>query len=108
MYGVIESVTLINRENNGSGGMWCCCCIFLFSPHLGETSSNNAFAFVKYTDPLFSAAAIEAENGQEWLGCSIRVQYCESVDKKAKYQKVKYTHKQQKRQTNTFTYSPQL
>ena len=54
---------------------------FIEAASLGPRS---AFAFVRFIDPSASAAAIEAENGAEWLGRRIRVQYCESSEMKTK------------------------
>lgn len=72
-----------------------------------SATSRSAFAFVRFTDPPSSAAAIEAENGQEWLGRRIRVQYCESAEMKTKRRAVKYTHQQQSQSPPTSAPQPQ-
>mmetsp|Transcript_10542 Transcript_10542/g.43013 ORF Transcript_10542/g.43013 Transcript_10542/m.43013 type:complete len:673 (+) Transcript_10542:185-2203(+) len=51
---------------------------------------RSAFAFVRYKSAAHSAAAIENENGVEWLERRIRVQYCESQEMKNKRRANKY------------------
>merc|ERR1712232_1253850 len=83
-YGEIESLTLVNRENNTD--------IDQEENNLSSPSPNdptisrqrNAFAFIRYKDESYSAAAIKEQNGIEWLGKRIRVQYCESKEMKNK------------------------
>lgn len=90
VYGEIESATLINREENNDPSSFGNSPV----PNSASQSSNgedpnvsrprNAFAFIRFKDPEYSAAAIEGENGKDWLGHRIRVQYCESKEMKNK------------------------
>eukprot|EP00026_Physarum_polycephalum_P004277 Phypoly_transcript_04294.p1 GENE.Phypoly_transcript_04294~~Phypoly_transcript_04294.p1 ORF type:complete len:546 (+),score=93.93 Phypoly_transcript_04294:324-1961(+) len=81
-YGEIETVSLVNKDDEIDE-----------AASLGPASlgPHSAFAFVRFADPAASAAAIEAENGAEWLGRRIRVQYCESAEMKNKRRITKYT-----------------
>jgi RNA recognition motif-containing protein len=83
-YGEIESASVINKEDGADG-----------SEEPPSPGPRSAFAFVRYTDPSSSAAAIEAENGVEWLGRRIRVQYCESAEMKNKRRQTKYAQQTQ-------------
>lgn len=82
-YGEIESSSLINKEEGAD-----------VPDEPPSPGPRSAFAFVRYTDPASSAAAIEAENGAEWLGRRIRVQYCESAEMKNKRRQTKYAQAQ--------------
>ncbi|KAL6071263.1 Flowering time control protein FCA, variant 2 [Balamuthia mandrillaris] len=68
-YGPIESISLVKKDEGEE-------------PETGIPRS--AFAFVRFKDASSSASAIEQENGTEWLGKRIRVQYCESADMKGR------------------------
>jgi RNA recognition motif-containing protein len=81
-YGDIESITLINKDEGHESAE---------ASMQGQGQAlRSAFAFIRYTDPSSSSAAIEAENGVEWLGRRIRVQYCESAEMKSKRRAGKY------------------
>lgn len=85
VYGEIESATLINREeNNDSSFRNTSPSPNGVSDESNSTRPRNAFAFIRYKTPEHSAAAIESENGKDWLGNRIRVQYCESKEMKNK------------------------
>jgi RNA recognition motif-containing protein len=66
-YGTIENISLIKRSNNNQMSV-----------------PKNSFAFIRYKDPESSIPAIENENGSEWLGEKIRVQYCQTQEMKEK------------------------
>eukprot|EP01113_Clastostelium_recurvatum_P044055 TRINITY_DN7391_c0_g1_i5.p1 TRINITY_DN7391_c0_g1~~TRINITY_DN7391_c0_g1_i5.p1 ORF type:complete len:516 (-),score=22.36 TRINITY_DN7391_c0_g1_i5:71-1618(-) len=77
-YGEIESVTLVNKSDDGS---------LADAMVVGTESAQaakSAFAFVRYVNPASSIAAIEYENGAEWIDRRLRVQYCESTEMKSK------------------------
>uniref|UniRef100_A0A7S4HI81 RRM domain-containing protein n=1 Tax=Vannella robusta TaxID=1487602 RepID=A0A7S4HI81_9EUKA len=89
VYGEMESVTLVNRAENNPDSRDDGRTVTSPSPTSASADPNgtrpaNAFAFIRYKDEEFSAAAIEAENGTDWLGKRIRVQYCESKEMKNK------------------------
>lgn len=52
-------------------------------PFLKKTE-KSAFAFVRYVEPAGAALAIENENGVDWCGRRVRVQYCETPETKSK------------------------
>jgi len=68
-YGEIESSTLVNRFANDEDD---------------TKGARSAFAFIRYKDETAASSAIENENGITWLERRIRVQYCESQEKKNK------------------------
>lgn len=74
VYGPVESITFVNRSSAADN----------------PEGSRSSFAFVRFADPLASSQAIEQENGTEWFGRRIRVQYCESQEMKAKRRENKY------------------
>lgn len=81
-YGEMESLTLVNRENNNDDHEEN-----NIPAQIGDSSTprqRNAFAFIRYKDEAHSALAIKEQNGTEWLGKRIRVQYCESKEMKNK------------------------
>jgi len=100
-YGEMESLTLVNcAENNTDLNEETSPSSTPSPTPYGESNSvrqANAFAFIRYKDEAHAAAAIESENGTDWLGKRIRVQYCESKEMKnkrrAKYMKYNpYVH----------------
>jgi len=48
----------------------------------GDEKNRSAFAFVRFAEPYSAPFAIESENGIEWLGKRIRVQFCEPPEVK--------------------------
>jgi len=74
-YGKIQSVTVVNKDSATDGTV---------EDQYQDQNSRSAYAFLRYVDPASSSAAIEQENGQEWLYRRIRVQYCESQEMKSK------------------------
>merc|ERR1712232_1189010 len=86
VYGDIESITLINREDINNNEQNFNGVQSNQTDDLNSSTSRprNAFAFIRYKEQEHSAAAIQAENGKEWLGNKLRVQYCESKEMKNK------------------------
>jgi len=76
-YGELESVTLVYRESE--------------VPEDEDKAPRSAFAFVRYDNIQSSENAIEAENGIEWLGQKIKVQYSESKEMKHRRRLKKYS-----------------
>eukprot|EP01097_Dermamoeba_algensis_P001076 TRINITY_DN1406_c0_g1_i3.p1 TRINITY_DN1406_c0_g1~~TRINITY_DN1406_c0_g1_i3.p1 ORF type:complete len:292 (-),score=84.59 TRINITY_DN1406_c0_g1_i3:444-1319(-) len=83
-YGQLESVTLINREDNSTDPQ------ILNAGNEEDRPPRNAFAFLRFVHPLSSSAAIEQENGAEWMDRKIKVQYCESPEMKNKRRQNKF------------------
>mmetsp|Transcript_790 Transcript_790/g.995 ORF Transcript_790/g.995 Transcript_790/m.995 type:complete len:371 (-) Transcript_790:1443-2555(-) len=75
-YGEIESSTLVNRFANDEDET--------------KGTQRSAFAFIRYKEESAASAAIENENGIDWLDRRIRVQYCESQEMKNKRRANKY------------------
>jgi len=76
-YGKVESISLVNKEADPND-------------ENNEDGVRSAFAFVRYSDALSSAVAIEQQNGTMWNDRRIRVQYCESQEMKNKRRANKY------------------
>jgi RNA recognition motif-containing protein len=75
-YGKVESITLVNRDAE----------ILEQNPE----EARNAFCFLRYESEDSAIAAIEQENGADWLDRRIRVQYCESPEMKIRRRQVKF------------------
>lgn len=55
-----------------------------------EPTRNNAYAFIRFSDPASAVAAIEYENDQIFLQRRLRVQYCETQEMKLRKKIVNY------------------
>eukprot|EP01114_Cavostelium_apophysatum_P014369 TRINITY_DN370_c0_g1_i2.p1 TRINITY_DN370_c0_g1~~TRINITY_DN370_c0_g1_i2.p1 ORF type:complete len:441 (-),score=76.99 TRINITY_DN370_c0_g1_i2:111-1433(-) len=87
-YGKVESVSLVNRDPEDDHK---------------DSYAKSAFAFIRYTDPGASSAAIDRENGADWLDRKIRVQYCESLEMKNK-RRAKFVQNQFGQYYGTYLY----
>jgi len=79
IHGKVESITLVNREIDRTE-----------QTGIEDSSIRNAFCFLRYESENSSIAAIEQENGVEWMERRIRVQYCESPEMKYRRRQTKY------------------
>jgi len=94
-YGLLESLTFVNPSLNPTATSSSSSSPIDTPPEepsstLADASSDpankkkSAFAFVRYVEPAGAALAIENENGVDWCGRRVRVQYCETPETKSK------------------------